>query len=414
MNVLTSSIIHCQNPLVTGGGPINVINPGSPNQIIDGVFVPTHVPTKRPMQYESIREADYIWSKRVYRRIDFREKINFPLKYPLDKVIDSNIWIRNTSRWSLWTIIRHHIITGDIILYEVENPGAVKQFDGDQFKYPLVSSKSLTYWDDYDFRKKINERYFGIMGLPEDAIKSKDPEKMENDEDSTIFNKITGLFETQYEKPDMKWVDGDEIVGYELKEDWFFDKERSVLDVRIIGIAPVVNWTDEFRFNVVINEDNKSKIEEIASGDLGDAGDGDIENSSEDDENQDVNGANDLSDPTSLNNLGLNSVQSNASSGAQADISSKSKWVTAPLFWIYFPELRQYIANYYVYNEDNDAQWMSFDDFFWKRRFSSYILKESNVFDRQVESYRYGIDALIESEAITEEIRTLEHDMWNF
>jgi hypothetical protein len=252
------------------------------------------------------------------------------------------------------------------------------------------------------------------MGLPEDAIKSKDPEKMENDEDSTIFNKITGLFETQYEKPDMKWVDGDEIVGYELKEDWFFDKERSVLDVRIIGIAPVVNWTDEFRFNVVINEDNKSKIEEIASGDLGDAGDGDIENSSEDDENQDVNGANDLSDPTSLNNLGLNSVQSNASSGAQADISSKSKWVTAPLFWIYFPELRQYIANYYVYNEDNDAQWMSFDDFFWKRRFSSYILKESNVFDRQVESYRYGIDALIESEAITEEIRTLEHDMWNF
>ena len=29
-------------------------------------------------------------------------------------------------------------------------------------------------------------------------------------------------------------------IQYEIKEDWFFDKQRSVLDVRIIGIAPVV------------------------------------------------------------------------------------------------------------------------------------------------------------------------------
>ena len=31
-----------------------------------------------------------------------------------------------------------------------------------------------------------------------------------------------------------------DIIRYELKEDWFFDKQRSVLDVRIIGISPVV------------------------------------------------------------------------------------------------------------------------------------------------------------------------------
>ena len=30
-----------------------------------------------------------------------------------------------------------------------------------------------------------------------------------------------------------------EIVEYHLKEDWFIDKQRSVLDVRIIAIAPV-------------------------------------------------------------------------------------------------------------------------------------------------------------------------------
>jgi len=36
-----------------------------------------------------------------------------------------------------------------------------------------------------------------------------------------------------------------EIIRYEIKEDWFFDKQRSVLDVRIIGISPVVQMKDQ-------------------------------------------------------------------------------------------------------------------------------------------------------------------------
>ncbi len=57
---------------------------------------------------------------------------------------------------------------------------------------------------------------------------------------------------------------------------------------------------------------------------------------------------------------------------------------------------------------------MSFDDLFWKRQFISTIYKESNVFDRQIESYRTGVDALMEAEKIKEEIRLFEHDVWNF
>ena len=57
---------------------------------------------------------------------------------------------------------------------------------------------------------------------------------------------------------------------------------------------------------------------------------------------------------------------------------------------------------------------MSFDDFFWKRRFSSTIDKQSNVFDRDIEKYRVGVDALMESKKITEEIRLIEHDVWSF
>lgn len=34
-------------------------------------------------------------------------------------------------------------------------------------------------------------------------------------------------------------------MQYKIKEDWFFDKERSVLDVRIIGICPVIYAKDQ-------------------------------------------------------------------------------------------------------------------------------------------------------------------------
>lgn len=120
------------------GGPINS---RTETGVIDGVYYSTHIPTKRLIPYEHVREADVIWSKRVWRTIDLREKINHPLYYPHDEftnpdpVTKSVEWIRNSNRWSLWTIIRHHIITGDLTVYADENP-IYKRFDGDQFKYP--------------------------------------------------------------------------------------------------------------------------------------------------------------------------------------------------------------------------------------------------------------------------------------
>ena len=40
---------------------------------------------------------------------------------------------------------------------------------------------------------------------------------------------------------DTTWEDytAQDIVSYRLKEDWFFDNERSIMDVRIMGICPV-------------------------------------------------------------------------------------------------------------------------------------------------------------------------------
>ena len=45
----------------------------------------------------------------------------------------------------------------------------------------------------------------------------------------------------------------------------------------------------------------------------------------------------------------------------------------APMFWIYFPEARDVLSRYPVFNEFNDASMISWADLFMMRKFSSYI-----------------------------------------
>jgi gliding motility associated protien GldN len=86
----------------------------------------------------------------------------------------------------------------------------------------------------------------------------------------------------------------------------------------------------------------------------------------------------------------------------------------SPLFWLYYPECRYVFANADVFNLFNDAQRRTYEDLFQKRYFSSYIIKESNVYDRNVAEYARGMDALAESEKIKEELFLLEHDLWHY
>ena len=72
------------------------------------------------------------------------------------------------------------------------------------------------------------------------------------------------------------------------------------------------------------------------------------------------------------------------------------------------------MVQYYVYNDKSDAQWMSFDDLFWKRQFNAQIYKTSDKFDREIEDYKYGVDALYEAERIKDEVRKWEIDVWNY
>lgn len=88
--------------------------------------------------------------------------------------------------------------------------------------------------------------------------------------------------------------------------------------------------------------------------------------------------------------------------------------IDIPMFWAYFPDLRPILVNYEAFNFLNDAQRLTWEDVFIARIFSSYIIKESNVYDRRISDYATGVDALLESENIKQEIFEFEHDLWEY
>ncbi|HAS19162.1 MAG: gliding motility protein GldN [Bacteroidetes bacterium] len=87
-----------------------------------------------------------------------------------------------------------------------------------------------------------------------------------------------------------------------------------------------------------------------------------------------------------------------------------------PLFWVWFPDAREALANSKVFNTKNSSQPITFDHMLNSRRFNSIIYKEENVYeDREVKDYIYedALRQLLESEKIKSVIRDFEQDMWN-
>jgi gliding motility associated protien GldN len=299
--------------VLTVGGNVSAQLPSSgmaESGVLDGVYVQEHIPTKRVIQYTHLREADVIWAKRVWRTIDLREKQNHSLYFPLEPLSD---------RRSLWDVIKYGIIEeGSITPYEPTDEFGNAD---DQFKTPITPPNGNA--NDPTYQEKLNELFYNISTEP----------KLDANGDE-MFDELTGdRIDTVMSEP----IRAEEIIKYYIKEDWFFDKQRSVRERRIIGIAPVVYKKDE-----------------------------------------------------------------------QGDIKGMQT-----KFWLYFPECRYVFQNFFVYNRKNDARRMSFDDLFWKQMYSSYIHKETNVFDRKINKVWEGVDALLESERIKKEIFTIEHDLWH-
>lgn len=257
----------------------------------DVLFPKENVRNKKPIPYTSLREADVMWSKRVWRVIDLREKINLPLYYPDAPVLD---------RKSLFDAIKTAALQNNPAIICFDNPAV-----DDEFRYDMTQSevlKKLISWD--------------TMDVP----------NIENSEQST---RTPFPIETTTA----------DVWKYWIKEDWFYDKQRSVMEVRIIGLCPLIEKRSE---------------------------------------------------------------------------SGEHLGADKPLFWIYFPEARPVFANTEVFSRHNDAERRTLDDVFRKRMFSSYIRKESNVYDRGIYDYKSGLDQLLEAERVKNDIFTYEHDLWHF
>ncbi|RAJ75462.1 gliding motility associated protein GldN [Chitinophaga dinghuensis] len=86
-----------------------------------------------------------------------------------------------------------------------------------------------------------------------------------------------------------------------------------------------------------------------------------------------------------------------------------------PLFWVYYPDMRPVLAKYDVYNQNNDASTISWEDLFEMRFFGSYIVKENNTYNREIKDYiKDGVMRLLEGQAIKDRIFNKEQDLWEY
>jgi len=82
------------------------------------------------------------------------------------------------------------------------------------------------------------------------------------------------------------------------------------------------------------------------------------------------------------------------------------------MFWLYYPDIRGLLAQYEVYNPQNDIARYTWDEFFESRQFSSKITKVSNAFGTDFKEHLSPMESLYESQHTAEEIFNKEHDMW--
>jgi gliding motility associated protien GldN len=85
------------------------------------------------------------------------------------------------------------------------------------------------------------------------------------------------------------------------------------------------------------------------------------------------------------------------------------------LCWFAFDELRPYLARQYVIPNGNETQRLTYDEFFAQKLFSTYLLGDSNMFNRMLlESEVSRSKIKKEQNRIETEILNFEEDLWEY
>lgn len=87
------------------------------------------------------------------------------------------------------------------------------------------------------------------------------------------------------------------------------------------------------------------------------------------------------------------------------------------LFWIWYPDARNVLNNYTVFNPQNSISSITFDDLLNSRRFSSVIYKAQTAYGiKPIEDYipKDSKGQLEEHDRIRESILQVEADMWHY
>jgi hypothetical protein len=161
----------------TESGPAD----GLPNPI-DDVVESSITAKKRVLPYDQPREADIFWKKRIWRIIDVREKMNLPFAYPKRPFVQ--------------------------ILLEAINS----------------KEKPLRIFQDEEFKTRLDTSAVNGLLYKIDTVMITDP--------------VTYEQKQQIIKSEVNITE--DVQRIRVKEIWFFDKESSTMQVRILGIAPVL------------------------------------------------------------------------------------------------------------------------------------------------------------------------------
>ena len=85
------------------------------------------------------------------------------------------------------------------------------------------------------------------------------------------------------------------------------------------------------------------------------------------------------------------------------------------MFWIPFDGLRPYLAMQYAIPNRNETKRVTFDEFFQKRLYTSYIVGEGNMYNRWIPDYTGDEEKVRqEQERIATELLNFEQDLWEY